>query len=642
MGAMKIHDAVARFKENLGRIRFRKDERSSTLISLDITKIVDEYCAFIYALIKCRKVAEDEYAKIVEKIDVLYAGAEKDVAELRRGVDSIRLVETGALVGADDDASQKNCAILLKETLSSFSQNFTETIKNIRTKISQDVEELKNFKVVLFGRTKVGKSTVREALTKGDGSSIGRGGQSTTIDINEYDWYNLKVYDTPGILSVRDTNVDRRTGIGDEERKAKDLLSRSDIAIFMFASDNIEQPELEYLSEIASVGKEVLILLNVKADISDYRMFKLRKKDRELSPEAQAGHIGRINQALPTPAPVLPIHAQAAFFSRAKNNREVDAFFKKFGVTHDELYELSRFGGIRDFLVRNILQRGCRIRCTTQWEYFISQARDFVRKNRMPLEANRDKIDRVHRQIVRAVKKIEDLMRNHDRALGQRVRSLARDRVDTYDFASDCIEYKYSKESIKSLWQDKLGELKGIPEEIMSEFAADMKSIVSELEKNIDFEVGGDGFDGYEIQSDFSGVLKGAGLVSGIAATCVTVAACFVTIPFAGWIAGGLAILGAVFAWIAGLFKSKATKIRELQEKLDESLESCCGNIENQIREYWTNEVFAKIRANMQLAEKSQTGLLDLCSNFLALNDRLSGDIDECRNYLSQRADQLS
>ena len=61
MGAMKIHDAVARFKENLGRIGFRKDERSSTLISLDITKIVDEYCAFIYALIKCRKVAEDEY-----------------------------------------------------------------------------------------------------------------------------------------------------------------------------------------------------------------------------------------------------------------------------------------------------------------------------------------------------------------------------------------------------------------------------------------------------------------------------------------------------------------------------------------------------------------------------------------------------
>ena len=183
---MKIHDAVASFRENMGRLKLRTNEQSSTLVPLDISKIVDEYCEFIYALIKCRKVAEREYTKILEKIDAMSQAAETDVAGIRQGVESLP-VNTDVLIDAEGDDSQAECAAILKATLDSFSRGFTETISDIRNKISQDVEELKNFKVVLFGRTKVGKSTVREALTKGDGASIGRGGQSTTIDINEYD-----------------------------------------------------------------------------------------------------------------------------------------------------------------------------------------------------------------------------------------------------------------------------------------------------------------------------------------------------------------------------------------------------------------------------------------------------------------------
>ncbi len=636
---MKIQDAVASFEENLNRIALRKNKQASTLIPLDISGIVDEYCRFIYALIKCRKVAEEEYAKIIGKIDALARGSQAEVDNIRQGMDSLAIADDMP-GGGDDGDSLRKCAEQLRETLSFFSDGFTETIKNIRVKISQDVEDLKNFKVVLFGRTKVGKSTVREALTRGDGASIGRGGQSTTIDINEYDWYNLKVFDTPGILSVRDTNVDTKTGIGDEERKAKDLLSRSDIAIFMFASDNIETAELDYLKEIAAVGKSVLILLNVKADISDYRMFKLRRKDRELTPEAQSGHIARINQVLETPADVLPIHAQAAFFSRARHNREVKAFFEKFGVTHDELYELSRFGEIRNFLVKNILEQGCRIRCTTQWEYFIGHARDFARQNRIPIETLQDKIERIRDQIVRANRKIEALIRNHDQSLGQRIRSLAQDRIDTYDFASDCIEYDYSKSSIKSSWEEKLEALKDIPEVIMNEFAEELRDIMTELERNVDFEINCDsGFSGYEIQTDLSGLMKGAGIISGVAATCFGFAA--ISVPVLGWVALGLGIISAVFGWLAGLFKSKTTKIRELQEKLDESLESCCADIERQMREYCENNVFDNIRNQMKMVENSQAGLLKVCSDFLALNDRLSGEIDACKAYLTKRVSQL-
>ena len=47
-------------------------------------------------------------------------------------------------------------------------------------------ENLKNFSIVVYGRTEAGKSTLMETLIHGDGSSIGRGGQRTTRDVREY------------------------------------------------------------------------------------------------------------------------------------------------------------------------------------------------------------------------------------------------------------------------------------------------------------------------------------------------------------------------------------------------------------------------------------------------------------------------
>ena len=128
---MKIHDAVASFRENMGRIRLRKNERASALISLDISKIVDEYCAFICALIKCRRVAEQEYAKILEKIDTMSRNAEAEIVQIQQGVDSLP-INTDVLVNSDEDDSQEKCAAVLKETLASFSHGFTETISNIK------------------------------------------------------------------------------------------------------------------------------------------------------------------------------------------------------------------------------------------------------------------------------------------------------------------------------------------------------------------------------------------------------------------------------------------------------------------------------------------------------------------------------
>ncbi|MFN7658081.1 MAG: GTPase, partial [Dolichospermum sp.] len=70
-------------------------------------------------------------------------------------------------------------------------------------------KHLKDFTVALFGRTKAGKSTLRETLTRGNGSTIGKGSQRTTRDVKEYSWQGLRLLDTPGIEAYQgddDTN----------------------------------------------------------------------------------------------------------------------------------------------------------------------------------------------------------------------------------------------------------------------------------------------------------------------------------------------------------------------------------------------------------------------------------------------------
>ncbi len=57
--------------------------------------------------------------------------------------------------------------------------------------------------IALFGQTRAGKSTTLEALTGGDGTTIGIGKQHTTTQIKQYFWppkqKTLRIVDTPGI-----------------------------------------------------------------------------------------------------------------------------------------------------------------------------------------------------------------------------------------------------------------------------------------------------------------------------------------------------------------------------------------------------------------------------------------------------------
>src|SRR5262249_33844086 len=93
-----------------------------------------------------------------------------------------------------------------------------------RERLHSNRRQLNHFTIGLFGRSMVGKSTLREAITRGDGSTIGKGAQNTTRDLRPHNWEGMTIIDTPGF------------GVWDGEtfkRKAREVIEQSDLVLFM-------------------------------------------------------------------------------------------------------------------------------------------------------------------------------------------------------------------------------------------------------------------------------------------------------------------------------------------------------------------------------------------------------------------------
>lgn len=175
--------------------------------------------------------------------------------------------------------------------------------------------------VMLFGRTRAGKSTTMEALTGGDGASIGVGRQHTTRDIRAYyfppapegavpEHPSLRIVDTPGIEGFEGDDL---------ARVADDFVDRADHILFLLTDDKATAEELERFGKIHTQGKGLTVLLNVKATdldlLLDYPEYVFKSDELD-------GHIRRISGYLQShhqiAAPeVIPFHADAAWKSRS-------------------------------------------------------------------------------------------------------------------------------------------------------------------------------------------------------------------------------------------------------------------------------------------------------------------------------------
>ena len=145
--------------------------------------------AYHDALDECARVASEEFGVAIRAIQ----GAEEIGGRLKLDVGA------AAQRAPADGTAVEDARAKLQQIDARLGTTLATSLRKTSAALDAKQRVLNRFTVTLFGRTMAGKSTIREALTGGDGASIGKGAQRTTRDVCEYTWNSLRIIDTPGI-----------------------------------------------------------------------------------------------------------------------------------------------------------------------------------------------------------------------------------------------------------------------------------------------------------------------------------------------------------------------------------------------------------------------------------------------------------
>ena len=184
-------------------------------------------------------------------------------------------------------------ANLLESQLVEISNAFNRLSFAFRDDLNNLRENLSMFSITLFGRTMAGKSTLMEILTEGDGSSIGKGAQRTTLDVRKYQWNGLEITDVPGVGAFEGE---------DDEQIAFEAAKTADLILFLITDDAPQVVDAECFTE-----KEI------KKQFDMERLDKIKKQFYSFS--EQYGQTW-------THIPFVYAHLQSAFMSQNATDEE--------------------------------------------------------------------------------------------------------------------------------------------------------------------------------------------------------------------------------------------------------------------------------------------------------------------------------
>lgn len=227
--------------------------------------------------------------------------------------------------------------------------SFMEMDKELKQDLSYLQKQQKEFSVLVFGRTMVGKSTLMEVMTHGSGASIGNGSQRTTLDVRDYHWKGMKITDVPGIASF-----DGR----EDDRLALEAAKAADLILFLISDGEPQPEEAKHLAELRRLGKPVLGIINVKQGITEQvrslDMKRLRNKmaERERIETIcnQFRQFASLFQQDWSDLTFVPVHLKAAYLGQDKN---------------PELWEVSNFTEVESYILSKVQRDGCFLRIKT-------------------------------------------------------------------------------------------------------------------------------------------------------------------------------------------------------------------------------------------------------------------------------------
>lgn len=204
-----------------------------------------------------------------------------------------------------------------KSALGQFVSLVEERTAEIERLFSKQASVADSFNVVLFGRTGAGKSTLIEALTRGNGRPVSHGESDWTTEVVPKDWESCKVYDTPGV-----NGWGRKNKREDLEQRARNVVEVADFVLLCFDSQSQQATEFSKVVEwVQQFNKPVIAVLNNRNTVWRFPTRVPVGAARANLSRTVAQHAGNIQDELAavglTGVPVIALASKRALFARA-------------------------------------------------------------------------------------------------------------------------------------------------------------------------------------------------------------------------------------------------------------------------------------------------------------------------------------
>ena len=513
---------------------------------------------------------DDELAKCRESADEGYRLAKKNYDEIRATLNEAaeKLNQTDR---EQNQVERIQNTDLVKEQRNELRRLF-DAINPIGDDLKLLRERSQEFSIVVYGRTMAGKSTLMEILTHGNGDSIGKGAQRTTLDVRDYHWNGLKITDVPGISAF---------GGAADERLALEAAKSADLILFLLTSDAPQPDEAEKLAQLKSFGKPVLGVINVKMAFNINDELDIEDLQDKLSDTST-------------------IDATIDQFKKFSVSHNQDWSGIKFVATHllsayqsqdknPKVFELSRFVEVEDFILEKVRKDGRFLRIKTfadsvavPMSNIILKIYEQAAKTLLESDLWFDKRQQLWewrgKFLERSQQKLDNLYKTLSEELDNTI----------YNFA----ENHYEDDRVNEHWQQRLQSAhfdqryQELLQQLAGECERKRKELSDELTQELKFAFSGDTRTNVE--------LGGTTPWGKIAAMALPNLLLFV--PGIGW--GARIAIGVGSALFSFLFDDKQKKIREAKEKLRSDLREpsfeMLGKMHDQVVDIFNNEILAK------------------------------------------------
>ena len=466
------------------------------------------------------------------------------------------------------------------------------------------------YTVSFMGRTKAGKSTLHSVLLGGiNNEFIGSGSERTTRYNYVYDWYGIRIVDTPGIGAP---------GGEDDVDVAEDVADESDLICYVVTSDSIQETEFAFLKKLKDRNKPVIILLNKK----DNFLRSTKKKEAFIEnpldwytregEDSISGHLTRIHEYVAknhefSDYRVVPVHLLAAKTALAETDPE----------RREALMEGSRIREFLKVLSDMINKSGIIRRSQTIYNagvYHMENNKLSIREQVDTLNAFIKVLDKNRTRVLMQMKKVyEDRTNELKDCIDASFDSFITE--DVQRFVND--HYSESKKELNESWNNFLAEgklkeyIENDYERIWNAYTAQVEDILLEVEEDMAFSVefGELALVDVGIFFDIRSSTEIGGAVIGVGAL---VAFAFGSNPV-GWVLLGVAVAAGIAAYF---MKSKSKMLGEKKSKL-----------------------YDAIKKNVEEMRDTQKG--NLKSKFETAHKKISGKIDRYYGIIIDGLEEL-